>query len=127
MKDLSRYIQDLISKDELWKFYKSREWITLRDKILEENHHECVVCKEKGIITRYDVSKDGKRTLLKTVHHVKHVRDYPELALSRYYTDGVQRYVNLIPVCKKCHNRLHPEKRRNRDSKRQRYTNQERW
>ena len=126
MKDLKRYIEDLISKDELWKFYKNKEWIALKNKILEENHYECAMCKDKGIITRYDIAKDGKRKRITTVHHVRHVRDYPELALSRYYTDETGQHTNLIPVCKKCHNVLHPEKRHRRDGKKQ-YRNEERW
>lgn len=126
MKDLKKYIEDLISRDELWRFYKSREWITLRDKVLEENHNECAVCKERGIVTRYDTDKNGRRRLIKTVHHVRHVRDYPELALSRYYMDGDNQRDNLIPVCKKCHNMLHPEKHK-RSSGKPRFQNEERW
>ena len=126
MKDLKRYIEDLISKDEMWKFYKNKEWIALKNKILEENHYECAMCKDKGIITRYDITKDGKRKRITTVHHVRHVREYPELALSRYYTDETGQHINLIPVCKKCHNMLHPEKRCRRYGKKK-YRNEERW
>ena len=52
----------------------------------------------------------GKITKATTVHHVYHVKEYPQYALSQYiYKDGV-RIVNLIPLCDGCHNREHPEK-----------------
>jgi len=116
------WIRSLIQKDELWRFYKSKEWIALKTKVLKENHYECAECRKHGVITRYD---DGR--LLSTVHHVCHVRDHPELALSEWYKDystgKLER--NLIPVCKACHNKLHPEKikRVNQDK----FVNDERW
>lgn len=118
-----KIIRELIDKDELWRFYKSKEWIALKNKILKENHYECAECRKHGVITRHD---DGGR-LLSTVHHVCHVRDHPELALSEWYKDystgKLER--NLIPVCKACHNKLHPEKikRVNQDK----FVNDERW
>lgn len=116
-----KIIRELIDKDELWRFYKSKEWIRLKNKILKENHYECAECRKHGVITRYD---DGR--LLSTVHHVCHVRDHPELALSEWYKDystgKLER--NLIPVCKACHNKLHPEKiKKNRSA----FMNEERW
>ena len=119
-------IRDLINRNELWKFYKSNEWIRLKNQVLKDNHYECAECKRVGIITRYDVDVHGKRKLLSTVHHVCHVRDHPELALSRTYKDYTtgKDEINLIPVCKACHNRLHPEKNH---KKRNGYVNEERW
>lgn len=123
MLSTEEWIRSLIQKDELWRFYKSKEWIALKNKILKENHYECAECRKHGVITRHD---DGGR-LLSTVHHVCHVRDHPELALSEWYKDystgKLER--NLIPVCKACHNKLHPEKikRVNQDK----FVNDERW
>ena len=74
-------IRALIARDELWRFYKSKDWLRLKEKILKENHHECAECKKRGIITRYDIGRDGEKRLLSTVHHVMHVRDHPELAM----------------------------------------------
>lgn len=122
MLSTEEWIRSLIQKDELWRFYKSKEWIALKTKVLKENHYECAECRKHGVITRYD---DGR--LLSTVHHVCHVRDHPELALSEWYKDystgKLER--NLIPVCKACHNKLHPEKikRVNQDK----FVNDERW
>jgi 5-methylcytosine-specific restriction endonuclease McrA len=128
MKDLTKWINELIAQDALWKFYKSLEWIQLKQKILEENNYECAECKRQGILTRYDVDKDGRRKLISTVHHVQFVRRHPELALSRTYVFNGKTYVNLIPVCKKCHNKLHPEKRvGNGGTNVIHYSNDERW
>lgn len=117
-----KIIRELINKDELWRFYKSKEWIALKTKVLKENHYECAECRKHGVITRYD---DGR--LLSTVHHVCHVRDHPELALSEWYKDystgNLER--NLIPVCKACHNKLHPEKIKR--SSQEKFMNEERW
>ena len=44
------------------------------------------------------------------VHHVKHLRKRPDLALSIWDTDTGER--QLISVCKQCHEELHPESQR---------------
>lgn len=123
---LKSWIEELIEKDELWRFYKSKEWRRLKEQILKENHYECAKCKEQGKITRYDEKEDGSRTLISTVHHVQYVRSHPELALSRTYIYQGKVYPNLIPVCKACHNKLHPEKQK-RKKKMQGFVNEERW
>lgn len=124
-----QWIRELIRKDELWRFYKSPEWIRLKGSVLKAAHYECAECRSQGKITRYDIGEDGQKRLLSTVHHVMHVRDHPELALSRTYRDletGEEK-VNLMPVCKACHNKLHPEKRRHSQQKTDSFTNVERW
>ena len=121
------WIRKLIERDELWRFYKTGEWRRLKEAVLREAHHECAECKRLGKITRYDVGEDGQKRILSTVHHVMHVRDHPELALSRQYPGGDGRmHANLLPVCKACHNKLHPEKRRN-GKKPEGFMNEERW
>lgn len=126
--ELKNWIEELIDKNELWKFYKSKEWIRIKDQILKAAHYECYECRKQGKITRYDVDDNGNKTLISTVHHVQFVRKHPELALSKTYVYRGKRYPNLIPVCKACHNRLHPEKhswkkKRNKDE----FMNEERW
>lgn len=124
---LVRWINQLIEDDQLWKFYKSREWsgrsgyAGLKEEVLREQHYECQPCKERGIITRAD-----------TVHHVMHVREHPELALSRWYVDASSgvRQCNLLAVCRACHNELHPEKLAKRAAgaaQKEKYVNKERW
>ena len=121
------WIRELIERDELWRFYKTREWRRLKGAVLRESHYECAECRRLGKITRYDVGEDGQKRILSTVHHVMHVRDHPELALSRQYPGGDGRmHANLLPVCKACHNKLHPEKRRN-GGKPEGFMNEERW
>lgn len=123
-----QWIRELIEKGELWKFYKTKEWRRLKNQILKENHYECAECRRQGKVTRYDTGRDGKRKLLTTVHHVCHVRDHPELAMSRTYKDYStgKMELNLIPVCKSCHNKLHPEKIQ-KGSRSERFTTEERW
>ncbi len=122
---LKKWIEELISKNELWRFYKSKVWIELKNEILKENHYECAICKKQGKIIRYDIDKHGNKKLISTVHHNQFVRNHPELALSRTYWFKGKEYINLIPVCKACHNKLHPEKIKKVNS--QRFVNEERW
>lgn len=123
-----QWIRELIRTGELWKFYKTKEWRSLKASILKEHHYECAECRRHGVITRYDVSEDGQKKLISTVHHVCHVRDHPELALSRWYKDYEtgEMKENLIPVCKSCHNKLHPEKQKMKKNP-QGFMNEERW
>lgn len=71
-------------------FYKSAKWIAKRKKILRRDNYQCQECR-----------KYGKLTQAVYVHHIKHLEDYPDLAL----VDS-----NLESVCLPCHNKLHPEK-----------------
>lgn len=84
MKNLKRKIAS--------DFYLSPVWKRKRLFILMRDHYVCQRCKEQ---------KD-KISIANTVHHIKHLKEYPDLALE----DS-----NLISVCDRCHNELHPEKR----------------
>lgn len=87
-----------------WKaFYHTTPWKHKRREILLRDHNSCQRCRQKG---RY------KRAI--TVHHVKHLRDVPELAL----TDS-----NLLSLCEECHEAMHPEKHK----RKQGYENIEKW
>ena len=83
-------------KENTW--YNSGDWQAVRDAV-KRIDHECIICKTAGrhSVTRY-------------VHHVKHLRDRPDLALSIYDPDTGER--QLICVCKQCHELLHPESQR---------------
>lgn len=70
--------------------YKSAHWKRKRELILRRDGYMCVECKKYGRIRE-----------AKTVHHIQHVDEYPELA----YTDS-----NLESLCLACHNKQHPEK-----------------
>lgn len=114
---LGTYIEDLIRNDKLFLFYYSDEWLKLREFVMEQNHHECANCRKKGKVTRANC-----------VHHVNHVRNRPDLALSLYYTDKHgNRKENLVPLCNACHNKEHPEKFAKRYNNGERFMNKERW
>lgn len=78
-------------------FYDWTEWRRLRREVLKLDNYECQRCKRRGRYSRAVI-----------VHHVQHLKDKPELALSIY--DGERR--QLEAVCKACHEELHPENQR---------------
>lgn len=98
MKDSIRYsrLKQLIEDGKADRFYGWPMWHRVRDQVLRYDHYECQVCKNKG---RYRGAK--------IVHHVKHLKDRPDLALSLYDPETGER--QLISVCKQCHEDLHPE------------------
>ncbi len=79
-----------IRRGDTRKFYKSKEWRHKRKEILYRDNNECQKCKRAG---RYSKAE--------TVHHKRHLKKFPELALM----DG-----NLESLCYQCHNEEHPEK-----------------
>ena len=73
------------------------------------------------------LTNTGVKSLFGLKHHVNHVRNKPELALSRYfYDERNNRRENLIPLCNRCHNLEHPEKLRKNKSE-GKFINVERW
>ena len=87
----------MINKDFSKIFYRSTIWRVKRKEILKRDNNECQKCKSNGRYSKADC-----------VHHIKHLKDRPDLAL----VDS-----NLISVCDICHNILHPEKLHNNDVK----------
>lgn len=109
-------LQTLISAGREDLFYWWPEWSGaqgLRGDVLRLDMNECQLCKARG---RY-----SKATI---VHHVKHLRDRPDLALSLFDPDTGER--QLISVCKTCHEREHPESLRQQAPKKPPLT-PERW
>ena len=94
-------------------FYRSPAWKSLRLQVLKLDHYECQLCKQRG---RY------RKAVI--VHHVKRLKDRPDLALSIYDPDTKER--QLISVCKACHEREHPESQRQYAPKAEPVT-KERW
>ena len=90
-------LQTLLSSGDCHDFYTWREWQRIRQYVLEMDHYECQLCKAKGRYRKAAI-----------VHHVKHLKDRPDLALSIW--DGKER--QLLSVCKSCHEELHPERLR---------------
>ena len=89
-------LRRLIAAGRSDEFYWWSAWRKKRDYVLEYDRHECQLCKAKG---RY------ARAVL--VHHVKHLRARPDLALSLFDPETGER--QLISVCKACHEAEHPE------------------
>jgi 5-methylcytosine-specific restriction endonuclease McrA len=77
-------------------FYKSYAWRKLSKKVRERDGYRCVLCGADVHVL---------------AHHVNTVEEFPDLALSEYYTDdtgSTQR--NIITVCHDCHLSVcHPE------------------
>ena len=77
-------IYDATARDkQAAAFYKSARWRKARELSLATHHGLCQDCLAKGEIVKADM-----------VHHIKALRDYPELAT-------VQS--NLRPLCNICH------------------------
>lgn len=84
-------------RENVW--YNSGDWSAVKAAVKKIDHYDCLVCKAMG-----------RRGAAHIVHHVRHLRDRPDLALSIYDPDTGAR--QLISVCKDCHERLHPESQR---------------
>lgn len=116
---LSAWINQLIKEDKIWLFYKSDDWLELREDVLRECHNECQLCLEDGIYKRAEM-----------VHHVNEVRKRPDLALTKRFVNEVtnEEVVNLIALCNACHERVHD---RAGTSRKQNgkcgFKNEERW
>lgn len=112
----AKWIRQLIKEDNVEQFYLTDDWRELRKDVLDDFHNECQECLKEGKVTTDELC----------VHHVNEVRDRPELALSRYFTDdNGQTQPNLVPLCKVCHNIIHDKLRKYQ--KNNRFSNEERW
>ena len=87
---LPNHLLEAIKAGDVRVFYKSGIWRSKRQQILKRDNFECQRCKDQGKFSPAEI-----------VHHIKHLREYPELALDDE---------NLLSVCGACHNILHPEK-----------------
>jgi 5-methylcytosine-specific restriction endonuclease McrA len=116
-RSLASWIRELEKEDKLYKFYKTQDWQMLRNEVLEEAHYECEKCRERGLYSR-----------AKLVHHKNEVRDRPDLALSKYYTDeeGTTKK-NLLALCQNCHEEEHERAYIGQTNSPKGFTNEERW
>lgn len=96
-RSLASWIRELMEAGEVWRFYRTREWLELRAEVLRDSHYECRACAEHGKYRRARV-----------VHHVHEVRDRPDLALTRWVRepDGTVTE-NLLPLCQEHHEEAH--------------------
>ena len=91
-----RRLRHMIETGNEAGFYKWAAWVKIRAEVLRLDNYECQICKARGRYRRGAI-----------VHHVKHLRDRPDLALSIRDPDTGER--QLLTVCKRCHEELHPE------------------
>lgn len=94
----------LIEENNLKAFYNCIHWLHKRAEALERDNYECQRCKANGLYSPAEC-----------VHHMKHVKKFPQLALN---------LDNLISLCNSCHDLEHPEKLKVR---RKPLINKERW
>lgn len=98
-RTLAQWIRELEARGKLWEFYQTLEWRRLRAEVIAEFHNQCTDClaKSPAVLTRPT-----------TVHHVREVKDRPDLALSKSYrdADGSMKR-QLVPLCDECHNARH--------------------
>lgn len=104
-QELQEWIPQLCVQHRINDFYNSHAWRHLRAEVLHEQHYECQVCRRKGLTTPAD-----------TVHHIKTVRQRPDLALTKS---------NCMAVCSACHWDIHHPNEHGRKEKDE--WNDERW
>ena len=92
-----KQLQAMIAAGTSDDFYDWTEWKKLRLDVLSMDHNECQFCKQAGRFRRAVI-----------VHHVKHLRDRPDIALSVFDLDTGER--QLISLCRACHEEQHPER-----------------
>lgn len=78
-------------KDKM-RFYRSKDWLYLREQALKRDNYECQQCKRDGLV------KIGSGKTKLNVHHIKEIETHPELALE---------LDNLETLCVSCHNKVH--------------------
>ena len=116
-EELLNFIKECIKQDNLLPFYIKKIWKDKRKIIIKRDHCECQACKRNGKIKIVkQESKDKNQRAY--VHHIKHLRDYPELALD----DS-----NLETLCFTCHELEHVNERKLFEKKKEGFTNEERW
>ena len=110
-----------ITEKEVKHFYNSAAWKHKRIEILDRDFHECQDCKRRlreACLSGIELSGDNKKIRrAEEVHHIKELREYPNLALD----DD-----NLISLCIQCHNIRHGRNPR-RFVRKKKLVTEERW
>ena len=96
------------------KFYDWPEWKKARGDALRLDRNECQRCRT--------IRHKYRKAVL--AHHVKHLKDRPDLALSLFDPDTGER--QLVSLCRGCHEEVHPERQWRKVTKRD-YVTKERW
>ena len=72
-------IPGLIAKGDEDAFYSWPEWRRLKAEVLRLDHFECQECRKKGRYTKGYI-----------VHHINHLKDRPDLALSAFVKNAMR-------------------------------------
>lgn len=107
------WLQGLITSGREHLFYVWSKWLITRTLVLKHDKYECQDCKARK---RY-----SKAVL---VHHEKHLKVRPDLALSLVDEHGNRQ---LTSLCKPCHELRHPERSHNKKIVKKPYVTAERW
>lgn len=107
-------LNDIIASGREHEFYTGSAWKKMAAMVRAYDRNECQLCKAAGRYARGEI-----------VHHVKHLKDRPDLAMRLYDPDTGER--QLITVCKKCHEQEHPEALLHAKSEESDTITQERW
>ncbi len=106
-------IKNFIEENRLDKFYNNRAWRNLAKKIRTNSNNECQICKSKG-----------KYSPATTVHHVLHLKKFPQFAYTEFYIDEKgKKQKQLVALCHECHEEQHSKKK----VCKQKFTNEELW
>lgn len=70
-------LRGLLDAGSEHEFYSWPEWRRLRREVLAVDNCECQECKRRGVYSKASI-----------VHHIRHLRDRPDLALSVYDGDS---------------------------------------
>lgn len=112
---LAVWIKQLIKINRVEVFYQTDDWKELRRDVLKAFHYECQECL-----------KEGKYTRAHCVHHVNELRNRPDLAMSRVFTDHEgNAQPQLLPLCDSCHNKVHDKL--GEYQRQDKFINEERW
>lgn len=94
-----RQLQALAAAGTSDRFYDWPEWERIRADVLRMDQWECQACKARHRYRKAEL-----------VHHVKHLKDRPDLALSAFDPATGER--QLVSLCRACHEEQHPERMR---------------
>jgi 5-methylcytosine-specific restriction endonuclease McrA len=100
-------LQGYIRSGDLMRFYKSREWLDIREEALQRDNYECKQCKAKGRYRHADC-----------VHHKREIKLWP---------GGALMLSNLVSLCNTCHNIIHGRTPNEFAAGRRKFTAPEKW
>ncbi len=88
-KTKNRNFVNIIKNGEFKKFYKSKQWRDMRLQALQRDKFECQRCNGS-----FGSNDEVKLTTATEVHHIKPIKEFPELCLA---------LSNLVSLCHRCH------------------------